>query len=930
MSFFSTFRLNKGVEQKREPRVPSSSEYALEGVKVSLNLLESAAALVPIPYVHTAIKVAIALIKAGEDIQSTLQDVEDLNKRVWSLMLVMIEPFRGKIAEEIPSEMKKDVEQLTSDLQHIKGVLASIASQPTFLTVVFKGLVKEKVEGCISRLDESLSKFQVSREINNAIHLWEMETGVKVVRRVAEEGLGVAKENLNMTARVADRVDELHSVLRNRLHDASSLPSRVMPTKPRFFYGRDEVVEGVVRTFLGEEHRHVALLGAGGMGKTSIALAVIQNDKIVEKFGDRRFWVPCVEGRSPTHFLDILVSCLKITRDTRDPLSDILYELEASPDPRVILLDNFETPWNLDVHQTEIEHILCALANLPHIKLFVTMRSNFPPSDNIEWYSQRISSLDIGHARRVYNAIQPGADSDPALDELLMELGYMALAITLMARLGKKSGSLPKVLLQTWQKAHTNMLGKGDDAKQSIDVSISLSVYSTPMQNEPSAFLLLAILSMFPAGTQYKNLTHWAPTILNLPGALAALTDASLADQRDATIYIHPVIRYYMLHSERFPGHVRAGVRAGIYQFMRGHKSEPGDLSFVDDVMELSNEETNIRFILLGVIKYDFNSNAVDALLIYCWHQHWTHPRLDIIKYVLQVSRAEKKALYIAESLFCLGHMYFKLDDHDKALTALMEAKDIFVAKNHKSRVARCFIKIADCYLFNEDVDACWEAVEAAQCDLEEIGDELLIADARLLVGQYLTYLQIYEEAMQNLTEAQSIYLRLNKPMGAAHCICWMSWTYYHQEEYIKARRAVEMAIGEYERLDHREGASDAFRLLSRILKEIGSYDEAIVGILQSIRVCENIGAPLGIAQGLEVLGKLYSTLERHDEALSVYKHALEILRPVSGSHAPRISLAQCLHDISYTYRDLSRFEDAERLYAEYEEMGIDVTQYQY
>lgn len=46
--------------------------------------------------------------------QSTLQRVDDLNKRVWALALVMIKPFKGKALEDISQELQRDVEQLTT------------------------------------------------------------------------------------------------------------------------------------------------------------------------------------------------------------------------------------------------------------------------------------------------------------------------------------------------------------------------------------------------------------------------------------------------------------------------------------------------------------------------------------------------------------------------------------------------------------------------------------------------------------------------------------------------------------------------------------------------------------------------------------------------------------------------------------------------
>jgi len=61
-----------------------------------------------------------------------------------------------------------------------------------------------------------------------------------------------------------------------------TLPSRVLgespPSPPRVFFGRDGLIEEIVG--LAENLNPVALIGAGGIGKTSIALTVLHHDRI--------------------------------------------------------------------------------------------------------------------------------------------------------------------------------------------------------------------------------------------------------------------------------------------------------------------------------------------------------------------------------------------------------------------------------------------------------------------------------------------------------------------------------------------------------------------------------------------------------------------------------------------------------------------------
>ena len=172
------------------------------------------------------------------------------------------------------------------------------------------------------------------------------------------------------------------------------------------------------------------------MGKTSVSLGVVEQPLIKTRFlPENIVWVPCIEATSATLLLEILSTQLQVPGQAT--IEKIISLLAAtSTQPHLILLDNFETPYNaLDGARKQVEDTLRRLAMLSHITILVTMRGRHPPcTEAIKWQSKEIQPTNETACLLIYRSIYPESENDPDVGRLLGILGHMPFAVTLMAR----------------------------------------------------------------------------------------------------------------------------------------------------------------------------------------------------------------------------------------------------------------------------------------------------------------------------------------------------------------------------------------------------------------------------------------------------------------------------------------------------------------
>ena len=673
---------------------------------------------------------------------------------------------------------------------------------------------------------------------------------------------------------------------------SDTLARQEMPLKPEIFHGRDDLVEGTAQLFLQEKTSRVCIVGPGGMGKTSVSLAVVESPLIKERFpGENCVWVPCIEATSATLFLEILYTQLQVPGNKQVTLGKIISELDASKDPRLILLDNFETPWNAPSGtQQQIGDILRKLARLSHVAILVTMRGTYPPCDTIEWQSHTIQPTEEAACRRIFHDINPSSMKDPNVDRLLAALGHMPLAVTLMANLGKRGKSNAKELLETWYASGTDMLSVTKSPEKSMNRSISLSVDSEFVKQDPDALLLLAILSLLPAGTTKQNLRWWATPIKMIPSAIATLSDAGLLvenkgeDSISPVLSVVPVVRSFMQQQDRIAEEIRKQTHSSCCEYVLAHACRFDHPTFPKNSKVLAAEDTNIQSILFGwppsqlIVPSD---RTIDALIAFSWHRCDTKPTLDIVSHAVTAARASGLESRIASAVWCLGKTYAEHGDHHSSYDHLREAYTLFdtlaPGDVELQRLGgQCGIDLVDtARMVLEDTDEIISLAREVEMKCAALSD-IVHGRSLVLLGTVFQEAQQPQQALRHLNRARTML----KPMGSTPSLAYayqaISWGHYYKGGLPEALGAIEQAWKHAPMTENASIQADICLDFGQILFSTNRITEAWEYLEIALTKATYIGNRLRAAQASEYMGYGYLCRGDYQNAYSAYDSAAQ------------------------------------------------------
>ena len=295
-------------------------------------------------------------------------------------------------------------------------------------------------------------------------------------------------------------------------HAEGDSPGEVPPPPPDVCVGRDDLIEEIVG--FAQNLKSTAIIGAGGIGKTSIALSVLYHHRIKEKFGDNRRFIRCDQlTRSHANFLARLSEVTGAGVENPKDLTSLRPFLSSRE--IFLILDNAESI--LDSEGKDAQDIYSTVKELCQSEttfVCITSRDRTVPSS---CERPAVPTLSMEAAREIFYTIYKGAERPKIIDDILRELDFHAFSIDLFATTGFRNEWDHDRLAKEWNAHRVGLL-------QGLPATINFSLASPTFRKLGSkAHDVLRVIAFFPQGVNEKNIDWLFPNLSLGTGILTRL-----------------------------------------------------------------------------------------------------------------------------------------------------------------------------------------------------------------------------------------------------------------------------------------------------------------------------------------------------------------------------------------------------------------------
>jgi len=642
----------------------------------------------------------------------------------------------------------------------------------------------------------------------------------------------------------------------------------------------------------------IALVGTGGIGKTSVALTVLHDDRIKRRFGANRRFIRCDKFPvSLPNFLRRLSKAIGAGIENPKDLTPLRPFLSSKD--MLIVLDNVESV--LDPHVANAEEIYATveeLSQLDNICLCITSRISTVPPD---FERLDIPTLSREAARDTFHRIYRDGKHSDLTDNILQQLDFHPLSITLLATVAHHNKWDIDRLVSEWDKHRTDILRT--DHKRGLAATIGLSLSSLMFQElGPDARDLLGVVAFFPQGIDEKNIDWLFPMISGGRNIFDKFCVLSLAYRSDGFVTMLAPIRDHLSPEDPESSPLLCSTKDRYFTRL-SVDLEPGKPGF-EEARWITSEDVNVEHLLDVFATIDATSGSVwGACGNFMDHLFWHKPRVVMLGPKIEALADDHPSKF--ECLFRLSKLFRTVGNHTERKRLLTHALELSREQGDDRRLARTLAQLSDVhfsmYLFEEGIEQAKEASET----YKRLGDT--VEQAQCLIA--LAWLLHNDEQLDEAEEATSRAIVLLPEKGEQFqvCKCHLLLGTIHRSkgETKKAIHHLEVALRIASPFNWLNILSWIQYAMTGLSSDEGRFDDAHAHVEQAKLYATNDNDIYVLARAMELQAELLHIQHRFEDAKSEALGAVDAFEKLGAADdvvrirwlLERINLDACKSD---------------------------------
>jgi predicted ATPase/class 3 adenylate cyclase/Tfp pilus assembly protein PilF len=650
-----------------------------------------------------------------------------------------------------------------------------------------------------------------------------------------------------------------------------------LPAQSDELIGREVEVDAVRQLLLGDSVRTVTLTGAGGTGKTRLALQVAMSLK--DNFLDGVYLVALASLTDSNLLASTIAMTLGIPENPTRPVVESVKDA-LQPKQVLLVLDNFE---QIVAAAPVVADLLAAC---PGVKVLITSRvvlhlrgereylvaplklpeaGRHLPPEALERYPA--IALFVRRSRAVKPTFALGGGNAAAVAQICAHLDGLPLAIELAA--ARIKILTPQAILDRLG-SRLDFLTRGardlPARHQTLRHAIGWS-YDLLTEEEKAAFRRIAV---FSGGCTLEAVEQVCGGVggsgTDALDAVSALVDKSLLRQEEGPggeprFVMLEIIREYGTECLKAAGEWESARRAhlayfrGLAEQAEAELTGPRQSLWLD---RLEGEHDNLRAALSSAEEYGEVETGLrlGAALWRFWlvrgHMREGRERLE---HLLALPGAEARTSARAKGLHGLGTIILEISDFSQSRPFLEESLSIWRALGDKKGMAAALNNLGWLACQIGDFATARSFSEEALGRDRELGEKRGISVALNNLGVIALYQSEYAAAIALAGESLALRREIGDRRGFAYVQVWLAWAHLQRGDHARAASILDEALGVFRELNDKQLISWALAHQGLLAYDLGENDRAQVLLEESLVLAREVGNKVIIAWTLSHLG---------------------------------------------------------------------------